>query len=307
MFWYIIANPAAGNGAVQRKWPLIEQQLQAMGFSYTVQFTTHKGHATQLAENAILRGQRYLLGIGGDGTNFEIINGIMQQNAVPSTDVHYALLPVGTGNDWAFQYQITHDITRRLAQLQHPEIRFQDVGRVDFTQFDGQPATRYFANVAGMAYDGFVAQKMEQNGKPATKLAYLWAVGRYLMAYTLSKGRIVWDTHHRAEDAFYTINVGICKYSGGGMQLVPHAIPDDGLLALTFARSMSKVEVLAQTFRFYNGTLLQHRQVTGVQATTVEVHPDDPAVPILLEADGEVLGYAPAVFSLLPSALKIVL
>ena len=303
MFWYIIANPTAGNGAVRAQWPAIEQHLQAMGFSYSVQFTAHKGHAIQLAEQAILRGYRNLLGIGGDGTNHEIINGIFLQKAIPTHHINYALLPVGTGNDWAFQYKIPHNTVARLKRLQAPQFILQDIGQVHFLNFDGQPDSRCFANVAGMAYDAYVAQRMEQDGKPASKMAYLLAVGRYLLDYTLSKGRIEWDNGQLAEDYFYTINIGICKYSGGGMQLVPHAIPDDGLFALTFAGQLSKLEVLLQTYRFYNGTLLQHRKITGVQAKQITVQGPD----LLLEADGEILGHAPATFVLHEKALKIVL
>lgn len=90
------------------------------------------------------------------------------------------------------------------------------------------------------------------------------------------------------------------------MQLVPHAIPNDGLLALTFASKMPKWEVLLQTARFYNGTLLSHPKVTGVQTKNIEITPTDPSTHLWLEADGEFLGLAPATFQIVPSLLSIV-
>jgi diacylglycerol kinase family enzyme len=110
----------------------------------------------------------------------------------------------------------------------------------------------------------------------------------------------------KVEDEFYTINVGLCRYSGGGMQLVPHAIPDDGLLALTFARKLPKLEVLLQSGRFYKGTLLEHPRIEGYQTDHVRVEAADDE-PCLVEADGEFLGQTPVEFSIIPAALKLAL
>ena len=286
---------------MEREWPLIEQTLQDLGFSYNVQFTERRGHAIQLVEHAILKGGRHLLGIGGDGTNHEIVNGIFSQNFVAPGEITYALLPYGTGNDWARQYSLPHNPRLRLERLLHLKTVLQDIGLVHFMQ-DGQPATRYFVNVAGMAYDGFIGKKLIE--KPAkNKAQYLLAVAKYLLEYRLSKARISYDAQ-TVDDFFYTINIGLCRFSGGGMQLVPHAVPDDGLFALTFARKLSKLEVMLQTPRFYNGTLLQHSKIEGHQARSIKVESLD-GVPTLLEADGEFLGEAPAEFELLEKALRI--
>ncbi len=300
-FWHIIANPTAHGGAMERDWPKIEQTLQALGFSYNVQFTEYPGHAARLVENALLNGGRNILGIGGDGTNHEIVNGIFKQTFVPPGEITYALLPYGTGNDWARQYGIPHDPTLRLQRLNQLETVLQDIGLAHFMR-DGQPDSRYFVNVAGMAYDGFIGKKLLE--KPVSnKTQYLLAVAQYLWQYKLTKARIEYDGQV-AEDYFYTINVGLCRYSGGGMQLVPQAVPDDGLFALTYAREISKLEVMLQTPRFYNGSLLKHSKVTGCQARSIKVSQVGDT-PTLLEADGEFLGETPVSFEILEKALKI--
>lgn len=282
---------------------MIEQLLQEMGFSYTVQFTERRGHASRLAEDAILKGGRYILGIGGDGTNHEITNGILGQNFVPSSEIHYALLPVGTGNDWARQYGISAVPRQRLERLQSLQTVMQDAGLVEYFA-EGETRKRYFVNVAGMAYDGFIGKKLTQ--KPAqNRLHYLLMVVQYLLEYQLTGARILFDGQV-VEDKFYTINIGLCRYSGGGMQLVPHAIPDDGLFALTYAGALSKAEVLLQTPRFYDGSLLKHPKVGSAQVRHVQVEQTGDS-PTLLEADGEFLGETPAIFTLLEKALKVVL
>ncbi|TNE60990.1 MAG: diacylglycerol kinase family lipid kinase [Bacteroidetes bacterium] len=302
-FWYIIANPAAGNGRAGRRWAEVEALLQELGFSYTVKFTGHRGHAIRLVEEAVLNGHHHILGIGGDGTNHEIANGILQQAHVPGTEITYALLPVGTGNDWARQYRIPADPRERLLRLQAGQTVLQDAGKVTYLR-DGQQQHRYFVNVAGMAYDAFIARKLEQH-RFVSRLQYLLMVGQYLMEYRLTPARLI-AAEEAAEDAFYTINIGICRYSGGGMQLVPHAVPNDGLLAVTYARKLPKWEVLLQTLRFYNGTILQHPRIGGFQTRNLRVEHIG-AVPTLLEADGEFLGETPATFSIMENALRIAL
>lgn len=302
-FWYIIANPAAGNGAVGRRWPAVERLLQEMGFSYTVKFTEHRGHAIRLVEDAVLKGHRHLLALGGDGTNHEMANGILSQAIVPSTDIHYALLPIGTGNDWARMYGIPHDIRQRLARLQEMKTVLQDAGRVTYSR-DGQTLSRFFINVAGMAYDAYIALQLDKH-RFVNRMQYLLMVGQYLFRYRLTPARLLFDDQV-VEDTFYTINIGICRYSGGGMQLVPQAAPDDGLFALTFARRLPKWEVLWCTPRFYNGSILKHSCVSGLQTARLRVeHIGD--TPTLLEADGEFLGETPAEFVILEKALRIVL
>ena len=304
MAWYIIINPAAGGGAAEKRWPQVEQALQELGLAYTVHFTERRGHAADLVYEALEKGYRHLLGIGGDGTNHEIVNGIMAHPSVPTAEVLYALLPIGTGNDWARMYQIPHDPRLRLQRLLEPQTVLQDIGLVRYRDSDGQQRERFFVNVAGMAYDGYLVRQLEQ--QPATNRAhYLLAVAQYLFRYRLSKARIDFDGHS-AEDFFYTINIGLCKYSGGGMQLVPQAVPDDGLFALTFAHSLPKWEVLLQTPRFYDGSLLRHPRIEGHQARHIRVEHTD-GTPTLLEADGEFLGESPAEFVLREKALRVVL
>jgi len=302
-FWYIIANPAAGNGAVGRLWPDIEQLLQELQFSYTIKFTEHRGHAIRLVEDAVLKGHRHFLALGGDGTNHEMANGILSQTVVPSTDIYYALLPIGTGNDWARMYDIPRQPRQRLIRLMEGKTVLQDAGKVTY-QRDGRPESRFFINIAGMAYDAYIARQLDKH-RFINRMQYLLMVGQYLFRYRLTPARLYFNDQ-TAEDFFYTINIGICRYSGGGMQFVPHAIPDDGLFALTFARKLPKWEVLWCTPRFYNGTILSHPQISGFQTSHLRVeHIGD--TPTLLEADGEFLGETPAEFFMLEKALRVVL
>lgn len=300
--WYIIVNPAVRNGKGARYWQKAEPILRAHLPNCTIAYTEARGHATQLAAAAIAQGVRHIIGAGGDGTNHEIINGILQQTIAKPTDIFYALLPVGTGNDWRRTHRIPRQLEDWLQMLRDGKTILQDVGFAAY-QKNGAEQQRYFANVAGMAYDAFVVRYAEKYRRWIVhQLIYLLMIVRCLFLYRLPKAKIVFDGQ-TVEDYFYTINIGIGRYSGGGMQLVPHANPTDGMLALTIARRVTKLGVLLNTYRFYNGTLYRHPKIEIFQVKNITVTSHE---TIELEADGELLGGVPVRFSILPRALRIV-
>ena len=294
--WWIIINPAAGNGKAGRLRKAIEKELVTHGFIFTVVSTQLKVRATQLVKEGIQKGFRQIMAIGGDGTNNEVINGIMQQQLVPSTDITYTLLPVGTGNDWIKTHGIPGHFKKWIPKIATAQKVQQDIGLATYYK-NGEQHQRYFANVAGLAYDAYLTQKKEEsNPRIWPKIYYLWLVLKYLFKYRLKKARVVYDGEE-VTDYCYTINIGICRYSGGGMQIVPHAVPDDGQLALTIARRVSKAEVLLYTPYIFMGKLGRHPQVTEHLARKIWVESIDDALTTV-EVDGEFLGDTPAEFSI---------
>jgi len=235
-------------------------------------------------------------------TNSEIAHGLLSQSICPSTDILYALLPMGRGNDWARGYGLGAKVSDFLKRLDKADVRYQDGGEVHY-QNGSATASRYFVNVAGMAYDGYLVKKSEATkGGIANALHYQLMILRCLASYKAPKGRVLFN-NTVVQDYFYLINIGLCKYSGGGMQLVPHAIPDDGLFALTIAGNVPKWDVLLQTPRFYNGNIGNYRLVQLHESKSI--HVEHEGAPIHLEVDGEYLGTTPARFELLEKALKI--
>ena len=303
--WYVIINPVGGNGSVQKRWPVIRSMLQDRGVLLEEVFTRHKMHAVELVETALVHGFRRMLAVGGDGTNNEVINGIMLQQVVPTNEILYALLPIGTGNDWIRTHGISRNPETWVNMLLEGYSDLQDIGQVHY-QADGQTAIRYFANVAGMAYDAFVVAEMAKKQR--------WVIGRFiyllfimvcLFRYTLKPARVLVNGQI-LEDRFYTINVGICRYSGGGMQFVPHANPTDGQLAFTTAGALSIPAVIRATPYFYNGRVAEYKKVHTGFAKQIRVEHVDSETPVQLEVDGEYLGTTPVEFNIIPLALRFV-
>lgn len=301
--WYIIVNPTASNGRAGRSREAIAELLTRAGYTYKMVDTTHSGHATKLAIEGIQQGFSKIMAVGGDGVNNEVINGIFKQTYRPPSDITYTLIPMGTGNDWARTYNLPTDFRRLIPKLKTAQRVRQDIGLATFQNADGETDTRYFVNVAGLAYDGYLCKKMSITKTFTHPLGFLWFTLKELFNYTLRPARIRFD-HQVVENRFYTINIGICPYSGGGMQLVPHAIPDDGLLALTIAGPMSKLSVLLNTWRFYTGKVAGAKLVDCFQTKEVIVETVDNE-PTDIEVDGEYIGTTPARFTIVEKGLMV--
>lgn len=301
--WYLIVNPAAGHGAAKKQLDDFLEALLANDFKFEIVETSHRNHALDLVREGIEKGFRKIIAMGGDGTNNEVVNGIMLQTEVITSEISYCLFPVGTGNDWIKEHKIPTDLRPWIEMLKVEKTSLQDIGLVKYYK-NGEQQQRYFANVAGMAYDAFVCAEMEKRKRPLrNRLAYLFFGLYYVFKYSLQKARVHFNGK-TVEDYFYLINAGICRYSGGGMQFVPHAIPDDGKLALTLAGRLSKIGVLLNSYRFYNGKIAGHAKVNIFQTDHVKIEAVDR--PILVEVDGELLGETPVEFSIIPKALKVV-
>lgn len=301
--WFFIVNPAAGNGLVQKRWPGIQAILDSLLWRYEVGITKHRGHAAELAREAVRKGFRYIAAVGGDGTNNEVVNGLIRQKTVPLHEIVYTLLPIGTGNDWIRTHGIPRDLKQWLFMVVREHTVLQDVGVVQY-QSEGETQTRYFVNVAGLAYDAYVVRFAEQRkSKFGGRLVYLALIVYCLLRYKLSKATVRFDGQEET-GYFYTINGGICRYSGGGMQVVPHAQPSDRLLALTLARRLSKLGVLLNTWRFYNASIGKHPKVSLHQVKTIEVDSAGPE-PVWVEADGEFLGQTPVILYIAQEKLRV--
>ncbi|HSV76617.1 MAG TPA: hypothetical protein VLH37_06245, partial [Bacteroidales bacterium] len=106
------------------------------------------------------------------------------------------------------------------------------------------------------------------------------------------------------KDKVFSIAIGIGQYNGGGMKQAPDARPDDGLFDLTIIKHMKKTSMLANLKNLYSGQIKKVKQVQILQGNNVRIESD---IPILLETDGESLGYSPFEFNILPKSLKIIM
>lgn len=301
--WYCVMNPIAGKRDYKLVWNEIDNSLTKNNIEHQIYFTNSRKDAEKQVIKKAQEGFVNFIAIGGDGTVHEVVNGIMKQAARPTEEMTLAVIPVGTGNDWAKHHGIGYDMDNLCSSIESGIIKKQDVGIASFSR-NGEHLTEYFNNVAGMAYDAFVVEELEKRKSKPNKFIYIFSVLSMLFRYKLQIAQVKFPGKE-IQKKFYTINVGICKYSGGGMSLVPHAIHDDGFLAVTLAGQLNKFEVLLNTYRFYNESLIRHPKIESFQVKNMQVTSLDED-PIYLELDGETAGHNPVEFSIIEKALRFI-
>lgn len=300
--WMVILNPNAGNRKAAKDWPHLSLLLKKQGVAFEYLQTEHKGHAIALTQQAIERGFRNFLAIGGDGTLNEVVNGIFTQD-IPSSEFKMAMVPVGTGNDWCRTFKVPFDYAGAIKLVAEGNSFLQDVGLVTYFE-DAEPKKRYFVNIAGMGYDAEVARKtnLRKDQGKGGPLSYLISLFTSLLYYKFTKLTVLTDYETCSCKAF-SLSIGICKYNGGGMKQLPNAIPNDGIFDSTLIKKIGKFTVITQLKNLYDGSFISHPKIktfTG-KAFHVESDPD-----VLLEVDGESMGHSPFEFIILPSSLNVI-
>jgi YegS/Rv2252/BmrU family lipid kinase len=303
--WLAIFNPVAGGRKATKDRTKILYALDAHKIQYRIVETLQPGDAIRFSKTAVEAGYRKIMGIGGDGTVNEIVNGIYSQHIAKPTDVVLAFMPVGTGNDWVKTIGIPTDYIGAAKTIKTGNYFFQDVGIVQYQTDEGRQK-RYFVNIAGMGYDAFVtkaANDTKNRGKNQGKLAYLFQLMKCLNKYKHTHVKVTLDNEEIIEGKMFSLNVGICKYNGNGMMQVPFALPDDGKLDITLIGNLSKWQVIKNTSKLYDGSFISVPGISTHVAETVKIESNP---PILLETDGESLGTSPFEFSLIHHGLKLI-
>lgn len=305
--WLVVVNPKAGSGKCEKDWPQIRDLLVQGGFSFISVLTERPFHAIEITRNMVNDlGFTKIIAVGGDGTLNEVVNGIFQQTRFATTDIMLGMITVGTGNDWGRMYKFPLKYEKAIRILSKQRTFLQDVGKVKY-RHDTEDKSRYFINMAGMGYDALVAKKtndMKALGKGGV-MAYLYNLIAGLFQYQNVQLSIIVDGSEVVNDKVFSMNIGICRFNGGGMMQVPGAIPDDGLFDITVIRKTTKWRIVKNIKNLYDGSFIKLPEVDTFRGKTVSIT-STPRHSILIETDGESLGVSPLDFSIVPRAIRLI-
>lgn len=303
--WYFIVNPNAGNRAGAKNWLKIQSLLKKAGIIYKFVISKYPQHSIVLATQAVLNGHRYLAAVGGDGTINEVINGIFEQKEVPTEEIIFGVIPIGTGNDWIKTHRIPKNYKIAIQLLKKRKSILHDVGKVNYHTSNEEKKHRYFINVAGLAYDAYVTKASEQRPKYGNnQLYYLYLIARCVTKFKATPAKIIFDGQELSH-SFFNITIGLCHYNGGGTNLVPHANPTDGLFALSIFKDVKAWEVLLKAPQFYTGSIVKHKEAFCTQAKHIRIEAPD-STPAFVEVDGEWLGQSPIDFSMFATSINVI-
>ena len=300
-----IVNPAAASGTTKKIWeksyPVIRNYL---GPIESV-ITSSPGHATRITEDAIRAGYGRIVGVGGDGTFNEILNGYFYNQAPINPAAKMGMLIQGTGRDLSRSLKLSKKLEQALQTIKDDHYRCIDAGYIRFGANQQYGKERYFANIASFGLGGEVDllmkhrfQKLGWNGS----VAYLLAILTSLATYNLKEIKLEVDGELFWEGRIRNVAVANGKYFGGGLQIAPSAILNDGMLDVIVIGDVSIAYLLRHAHYFYQG---RHHQLKGIysfKGREITVHGPNSAK---MDVDGEPFGTLPASFSIIPEALNI--
>jgi YegS/Rv2252/BmrU family lipid kinase len=295
-----VVNPASANGSTRRRWPEIAHQAAEAGLVGPALLSEGPGQIAELARRVCEDGARLVVAVGGDGTVNEAVNGLMRVDAERRAEL--ATVPRGTGKDFARSFGIPTAVAKALDVARGGAVRTVDVGRASFVQWDGSPGESYFANFAGAGISGAVAARANASSKAlGGKVAFFRATTSVFMRWRNTHYDVQIDGARRSGRMLEVI-AAIGDQLAGGMRLAPGADPADGLLDVVLIGDATKLDFVRTLPGIYRGTYLPHPRAEIVRGRRLEI---ETATPLPIALDGEQPGTTPAVFEIVPGALRL--
>lgn len=299
---YFILNPAAGHGRAGRVWDALKEAALRLQPDSRCVITERPGHACELARALAEGGAARLIAVGGDGTFSEMLEGVMAAPQHLRANMELGALPAGSGCDLARHLRYPADRAGLLELLARGRVRPLDVGRLDYTREDGSPGRRHFINIAAFGLAGDVAHHIKAMGKPlGGTVSYAVASARAMLTARARSLRLKAD----GKDISGRYHLGVLANTssmGGGMLIAPGTSDDDGLMDLVLVADMSRLALARNFPKLYKGTHLGEPGITRTRLRRLEAESDE---TVWLNIDGEADGKFPAVFEVLPAAVKV--
>jgi diacylglycerol kinase (ATP) len=277
--------------------PSVLAALQKNIGAFEVRFTERPQDGIRLAREAVAARVERLLVMGGDGTAFEVVNGLVAELGEDKLhQIPLGLLPVGTGNSFLRDFEILHP-SQAIERITRNATR-----RVDVLRFQAQgAATAYSLNILGVGFIADVCNVTNQRFKALGANGYI--VGTFAtLAGLQSPLTTIWLDGVAQTTPACLVTLSNSRCTGGNMQIAPNAKVDDGLLEVMIAKDFSRLELARLFPKIFSGTHITHLKVEMRRAKKVQIESQTTRVVM---PDGEILGTTPLTCEVLPGALSL--
>jgi len=262
--------------------------LRERGAGAELRLTEGRGDGARIAAEALSEGRRRLVVCGGDGSIGEVAG------ALAHSDAALGIVPCGRGNDTGRALGIPMALKEAVEVLVSGEERRIDLGRV---------GERYFCSVACLGFDAEAGRAVYEHQVPFSgTAAYVLAVLKTLMTYRGPDVRISGD-FGVFEGPILLTAVGNTGFYGGGMQILPQATCDDGLLDVCVIDPLPRLKLLRFFPRIFSGTHVGLPEVRVLRSRSVRI---ESSRPLWIFADGEPACQTPAQVEVVEKALTVI-
>ena len=294
-FFFAVLNPAAGGGRCRRLVGPALDRLRAAGIDLKLVETNAPGHATLLVKDAYAKGYRKFIAVGGDGTSYEIINGIFPNHGERPT---LAFLPLGTGNSFL------RDFSDRGVELAIEALLAQRSRPCDVLRMTHETGTLHYINLLSMGFSADVATLRARRFNGWGELGYQSSIFICLARFRRRPFPLRVDGEQqldRRSCLFLTFSNS--KYTGGTMMIAPKAEVDDGLIEYVRWGPIGRLGLVRNLPTLYDGTHINHPLAERRPAKRIDFQLD---APVDVMVDGEVFTLRCQTLDVLPSALNVV-
>ncbi len=272
-----IVNPAAGKKNSESLIQRISDFCEANFLKFDIEISKGAGEITKLV-SACMKEKPYtdLVGIGGDGTLIECINGI------EDFTIRVGIIPMGTGNDFARALNISNDIEETLEIIKNGKCTLVDLGMMNSNRF---------VNSAGVGIDGEIISDTQKIKKIiSSRFAYLLSTLYNIHKFKPFRAIVELD-HEIIEGKYYLIAIGNGAYFGGGMKITPGAQINNGKFEICIVKDVSKLKFLRVLPKVYSGNHINDESVTMHKSNRISIVTPDRKMK--LSADGNLVGKTP--------------
>ncbi|MBC2682190.1 diacylglycerol kinase [Corynebacterium anserum] len=293
----MITNPAAGKGEAVHAAQKARQRFSELGIDVVSLQGASAESSLQLAEAAVVDERIDALVVaGGDG----LINLALQAQA--HTDMPLGIIPAGTGNDHAREYNIpTGDPVRAAEIIADGFWTTTDLGLI--TEYETNEASepsgsRWFGTISCAGFDSLVTDRSNALTWPKGKSRYSVAIFAEVLNWKATPTRIVLDHEIELNDPIILCSIGNTRTYGGGMKICPRANHHDGLLDLTIMEDIGRLQALPRFSHILKGTLTPGDGISMYRAKHVRIE-----MPKMnCYADGDLMATLPIELEAVPGA-----
>jgi YegS/Rv2252/BmrU family lipid kinase len=241
--------------------------------------TNRRGDAIGLAQAAAADGVGMVVAAGGDGTIHEAANGILLAESAGDTAPALAVIPIGTGNDFAKLLAGGKDRTAAFAAISRAQETRFDVGLVEW-----EAGSEYFVNGMGTGIDVEVVRQIERLPYMPGTLRYLVGLLRAFVGFRAIP-LVIRADGMEIDGKVMIAAIGNGPCLGGGFYLCPDALPDDARFDVCVVREVNVLQIARVLPRILRGTHTTSSVVTMKQAGYIQI--STTGAPLFFHLDGE--------------------
>ncbi len=292
-----IVNQAAGGGRSRKLLEPALGRLRAGGVAIDVAETQSACDATRIAREAYTQGQRKFIAVGGDGTSYEVVNGLFPE-ANAGGPPTLGFLPLGTGNSFL------RDFSDRGVEHAIESLVTGRMQRCDVLRMRHRGGVLHYINLLSVGFPADVATLRARRFSGQGELGYVISI--FLGLARLQRrpfpvrvdGAAEFD---RRRCLFLTFNNS--KFTGGTMMIAPKAEVSSGLIEYVRWGAIGRLGLIGNLPKLYDGTHIEHPLAERKAVKRVEFDLD---APVDVMVDGEVLTLHCEELDVLPGALNVV-